>query len=209
MVTACNGGTLGFVLCRPLLPRFKGWIGPALYRAHFLSCWYARIEGETVTSPSQMVVDSRFPWKLPRECREFSTYPYRMSVTEWKALLARAERGNAEAEWEVAEHFEDGCKDKKGRILVRRSARNAAKWLRRAAEHGCASAQNNLGVLLGDRKYADRDPCEALVWLERAFRAGEHLHRFQYRDNPSAKTAISEKPFNGFERASPQMTTMP
>jgi hypothetical protein len=27
--------------------------------------------------------------------------------------------------------------DKQGKILVRRSAKNAAAWLRRAAEHGC------------------------------------------------------------------------
>src|SRR5579864_8003181 len=103
-----------------------------------------------------MVVDPRFPWKLPRVDSEFPPYPYRMSVAEWKALLAKARQGNAEAEWEVAGRFADGCKDKKGKILVRRSARRAAEWLRRAAEHGCASAQCDLGVLLGNREYADR-----------------------------------------------------
>jgi len=122
-----------------------------------------------------MVVDPRFPWKLPRIDGEFPPYPYRMSAAEWKALRAKAKQGNAEAEWEVAGRFENGCKDKKGKILVRRSARRAAEWLRRAAEHGCASAQGNLGVLLGDREYADRNPREALIWLERAFRAGQTL----------------------------------
>jgi TPR repeat protein len=60
-----------------------------------------------------------------------------MSAEEWKALLALAKQGNPEAEWGVAGCFEDGCKDKKGKILVRRSARKSAEWLRRAAEHGC------------------------------------------------------------------------
>lgn len=120
-----------------------------------------------------MVIDSRSPWKLPRAKGEFPAYPIRMSVAEWKALLARAKQGDPEAEWEVAEHFSDGCKDKRGKILVRRSARKAAEWLRRAAEHGCASAQNNLGVLLGDREHAAKNLPEALVWLERAFRAGD------------------------------------
>lgn len=110
---------------------------------------------------------------MPRANGEFPPYPFRMSVAEWEALLARAKQGNPEAEWEVAERFEDGCKDKKGKILVRRSARKAAEWLRRAAEHGFASAQCNLGVLLGDREHADSNPREALVWLKRAFRAGE------------------------------------
>ena len=120
-----------------------------------------------------MVIDPRLPWKLPRVGGEFPPYPYRLSVKEWKALLARAKQGDAEAEWEAAERYEDGCKDKKGKILVRRSARTAAKWLRRAAEHGCASAQNNLGVLLGDMDRADSNREDALLWLVSAFHAGE------------------------------------
>ncbi len=115
-----------------------------------------------------MVIDPKSPWKLPRLNSEFPPYPFRMTVAEWKALLAKAEQGDAEAEWEVAERFEDGCKDKKGEILVKRSARKAAEWLRRAADHGCAPAQCNLGVLLGDTR-------EALGWLMKSFRAGENI----------------------------------
>ncbi len=141
-----------------------------------------------------MVVDSRFPWTLPRANGEFPPYPFRMSVTEWKALLAKAKQRNPEAEWGVAERFEDGCKDKKGKILVRRSARKAAEWLRRAAQHGCASAQNNLGVRLGDREYADSNPREALVWLERAFRAGESFAAsniaITHRQNGNLRKAV-------------------
>jgi uncharacterized protein len=140
-----------------------------------------------------MVVDSRFPWKLPRANGEFPPYPFRMSVAEWQALLAKAERGDPEAEWGVAGRFEDGCKDKKGKILVRRSARKAAEWLRRAAEHGCASAQNNLGILLGDREHADRDPREALVWLERAFRAGN--------SSAASNIAITHRQNGNFRKA--------
>ena len=97
-----------------------------------------------------MIPDSKFPWKLPRLGWEFPTYQFTMSDVEWKTLLARAMQGNAEAEWEVAQYYKDGCRDKRKRILVRRSAREATKWLRRSAEHGCASAQNELGVLLGN-----------------------------------------------------------
>jgi tetratricopeptide (TPR) repeat protein len=120
-----------------------------------------------------MIFDSKVPWNLPRTNGDFPPYPFRMSASEWQALLARAKHGNPEAEWEVAERFENGCKDKRGKILVRRSHRKAAEWLRRAAEHGCAPAQCNLGVLLGDMERAGSNPREALMWLERAFRAGE------------------------------------
>jgi uncharacterized protein len=120
-----------------------------------------------------MVIDSRFPWKLPRASGEFPPYPFRMSVAECETLLARARQGNPEAEWEVAEYFFDGCKDKKGKIIAKRSARKAVEWLRRAAEHGCASAQCHLGVLLGDEERTDGNLREALAWLGKAFRAGE------------------------------------
>ncbi|MFZ0808700.1 MAG: tetratricopeptide repeat protein, partial [Candidatus Sulfotelmatobacter sp.] len=122
---------------------------------------------------SHMVIDSRFPWKLPRARGGFPPYPYRMSIGEWDALLAKAEQGHPESEWGVAERFGDGVKDRKGRILVKRSTRRAEAWLRRAAEHGCASAQCNLGVLVGDKKHADRGTREPLEWLEKAFRAGD------------------------------------
>jgi len=143
---------------------------------------------------SHMVIDSRLPWKLPRVGGEFPPYPYRMSVAEWKALLARAKQGDAEAEWEVAGRFEDGCKDKKGRILVRRSARTSVKWLWQAAEHGCASAQCTLGVLLGDMDLADGNQREALLWLKRAFHAGESLAAsniaITYRESGNFRKAV-------------------
>ena len=120
-----------------------------------------------------MVVDPKFPWKLPRLNVKWPRYVCTMSFLKWKALLARARRGDPTAEWEVAEHYDDGCKDKLGRIIVRRSARKRAEWLRRAADHGCASAQNNLGVLLGDGDGIKRNPKIALVWLRKAFQAGE------------------------------------
>ncbi len=137
-----------------------------------------------------MVIDPRFPWKLPRVVGEFPPYPYRMSPAEWKALLDKAKQGNPEAEWEVAGRFEDGCKDKNGRILVRRSKRKFAEWLRRAAEHGCAPAQCTLGVRLG---YAGRNPREALLWLERAFRGGV--------DIAASNIAITHRQKGNFKKA--------
>ncbi len=120
----------------------------------------------------RMVTDSRFPWELPRVNGDLPPHPHIMSIAEWEALIAKAKQEDPEAEWEVAGCFEDGCKNRKGKILARRSAKKAGVWLRRAAEHGCASAQCNLGVLLGDADRADGDPREAILWLKRALRGG-------------------------------------
>src|SRR5215470_5890833 len=95
------------------------------------------------------VIDSESPWKVTQRGWNWS-YGYRTSVSEWQSLLARARNGDRDAEWEIAERYADGCKDKRGRVIVRRSAVKAAQWFRRAAEHGSSSAQNSLGNLLGD-----------------------------------------------------------
>ena len=119
---------------------------------------------------------------------------YKTSASEWQALLAQAERGDPEAEWGVAERYGDGCKDNRGRIVVRRSARRAAEWLRRAAEHGCVSAQNNLGIRLGNGEGVTKNVTESLKWLRKAARAGDYCAAsniaITYRENGKLKAAV-------------------
>ena len=118
------------------------------------------------------LINSRFPWKLPRLDFEFAKYSFKTTVKQWKSHLDRARQGDAETQWEVAEKYFDGCKDRAGRIVVKRSMRKGIEWLRRAAENGSAPAQSHLGVLLGDGNGMTENPREALVWLKRAFRGG-------------------------------------
>jgi TPR repeat protein len=118
------------------------------------------------------MINAESPWQLPR--RDFiPPYGYAMSRSEWQSVLKRAKRGDPEAEWGVADRYGDGVADKKGRILVSRSSRNAAKWFRKSAEHGCAPAQNGLGVLLSARGATRENIDEALLWFLKAFNAGE------------------------------------
>lgn len=121
-----------------------------------------------------MVIDSESPWRVTLN-RDWNwpLYTYKMSASEWRALLARAKQGDPEAEWEVADRYGDGCKNHSGKILVKRSRKKAAQWFRRAAEHGLGPAQNTLGVLLSNGDGVRKDVDEALSWLRRAFRAGD------------------------------------
>jgi TPR repeat protein len=142
----------------------------------------------------RVVFDSKIPWKLPRPNSMRPLYTYTISAPEWQALLARAKQGDAEVEWEVADRYCDGCKDDAGKILVRRSARRAAEWFRRAAEHGHAPAQNHLGVLLGDGGGVERNVPEALFWLRKAYRAGDSCAAnnlaVTYRENGKLRMAV-------------------
>jgi len=121
-----------------------------------------------------MVIDSESPWKVTL-LRDWNwpLYTYKMSASEWRALLGRAKQSDPEAEWEVADRYGDGCKNHSGKILVKRSRKKAAQWFRRAAEHGLGPAQNTLGVLLSNGDGVKKDIGEALSWMRKAFHAGD------------------------------------
>jgi len=139
------------------------------------------------------VIDSESPWRVTRRGWDWS-YSYKTSVSEWQSLLARANNGDREAEWEVADRYADGCKDKRGKIIVRRSAARAAEWFRRAAEHGSGPAQNSLGILIGNGNGIRKNVKEALSWLRKAFHAGDSCAAqniaITYRENGDLKTAV-------------------
>ena len=83
---------------------------------------------------------------------------------------------------------------------MRRSAAKAAQWFRRAAEHGSAPAQNNFGILLGNGSGVRKNVEDALLWLRKAFHAGESCAAqniaITYRENGDLTTA-----FKWFRRA--------
>jgi TPR repeat protein len=155
----------------------------------------AAVNGERTPLRIYSVVDPVSPWRLPSLYTGFPKYRAKMSAVEWKNLLAKAKRGDAEAEWRVAELYSDGCKDLRGRILVRISNRKAADWYRRSANHGCGGAQNTLGVILGGNYGVKKNMREALLWLKRAFRGGDtgcasNNVAITYRENGNFRQAV-------------------
>lgn len=142
-----------------------------------------------------VVIDSESPWKVTLQ-RDWNwpLYTYKMSASKWQALLARAKRGDPEAEWEVADRYGDGCKNHAGKVVVRRSRRKAAEWFRRAAEHGLSAAQNTLGVVLSNGDRVGKNVDEALSWLGKAFRAGDTCAgqniAITYREIGDLRTAV-------------------
>jgi TPR repeat protein len=141
-----------------------------------------------------VVIDSESPWKVTQRDWNCPLGTYEMSVPEWQALLARAKRGDPESEWGVADRYGDGCKSQSGKIVVRRSRRKAAQWFRRAAGHGLSAAQNTLGVLLGNGDGVGKNSNEALLWLRKAFHAGDVVAgqniAITYREIGDLRTAV-------------------
>jgi hypothetical protein len=145
------------------------------------------------------VIDSESPWRVTLRNWNWS-YGYKTTASEWQSLLVRAKNGDPEAQWEVADKYADGCKDKRGKVIVRRSAAKAAQWFRLAAERGSTPAQNSLGVLLGNGNGVRKNVEEALLWLKKSFRAGDSCAAqniaITYRENGDLQTA-----FKWFRRA--------
>ena len=121
--------------------------------------------------PLRTLIDPEAPWKVLLSNATWSGYTD--SPSDWRKLLARAKSGDSEAEWEVGERYADGCKDKRGRMIVKRSPKKAIAWLRRSAEHGNRSAQNNLANLLSSGRAIRKNVGEAFKWYRKALRAGD------------------------------------
>jgi len=120
------------------------------------------------------VIDQLSPWKLPYDAGNASFEPsYMMSIVDWAALLQKAEDGDPDAQWEVADRFYNGCRDERGDVLVEASSEKAVEWFRKSAELGYSAAQNNLGIMLGNGDGVEKNSELALYWLKRAWRGGD------------------------------------
>lgn len=81
------------------------------------------------------------------------------------ALLARANAGNADAEFRVGVQYELGAK-------VKKDPAQAAAWYRKAAENGDVRAQHSLGVLYEFGTGVPTDYAQAAQWYQRAAERG-------------------------------------
>ncbi len=88
---------------------------------------------------------------------DVTTQDVRRASPELQALVPRAQAGETDAQYALGMAYANGTG-------VRMDAKEAERWLSRAAESGSAPAQYALGAQLQtDRRFA-----EAVPWLERA-----------------------------------------
>jgi hypothetical protein len=78
-----------------------------------------------------------------------------------KALIEKAEGGDAVAQWHV------GLKYAKGEGVLK-DDKEAVKWYRKAADQGLADAQYNLGVMYANGIGVRMDDKEAVKWYRKA-----------------------------------------
>ena len=84
------------------------------------------------------------------------------------SLLARAEAGDAEAQFKVGQCYRYGDE----RSGVKQDYARAAAWLRKAAEQGHAQAQSEFGTMLDDGKGVEENEEEAVAWYRKSAEQG-------------------------------------
>jgi TPR repeat protein len=80
---------------------------------------------------------------------------------EIDAVRARAEQGDAEAQFDLGFRYNTG----RG---VRQDTAEAARWYRLAAEQGLAGAQFNVGLMYDNGRGVPQDDAEAVRWYRLA-----------------------------------------
>jgi hypothetical protein len=93
-------------------------------------------------------------------CQEPTSTPPTKPLRE--RLLERAQKGDAEAQFELAKHYEAG------RIGLPQDLQQAAHWYREAANQGDAYAEVSLGIFYDFGKGVPRDYVLAYMWFERS-----------------------------------------
>lgn len=87
------------------------------------------------------------------------------SPTPVSQLVQRAESGDAQAQFELGQAYEDGK-------AVAQDDVKAAEWFRKSADQGNAQAENSLGVMYTLGRGVTHDREEGVRWYKKAARTG-------------------------------------
>jgi len=117
-----------------------------------------------------------------------------LDKTSWKDLLAKARKGDANAQNEVADYFSFGLKTTTNEIIVRQSFSSAFSWYEKAAINGVVDALTNLADFLGEGKGCEKDINKAVENYLLAIDKGSSIAALNlgtiYRDKGNFKKAF-------------------
>lgn len=105
---------------------------------------------------------------------------------KWEKLVALAENGVAEAQWEVGYYYEEGAVDESDNLLVEKNPLTALDWHTLSAKQGNQFAQNSLSYLLSTGEHIEQDYKAAIYWAKKAIKQGNWTSAYNlgtiYRD---------------------------
>jgi uncharacterized protein len=112
----------------------------------------------------------------------------------WKNLLSRAKKGNANAQYEVGDHYSFGSKTKSNKVIVKKDFFSAFFWYEKAAMNGVIEAQTNMADFLSEGKGCKKDINKAIENYQLAIDKGSSRAALNlgtvYRDAGNFKKAF-------------------
>lgn len=118
----------------------------------------------------------------------------------WDKLLALAQAGDRQAQWEAGYYHEHGGANRAGLVVVERNRAEAIRWYTQSAESGDAAAQCALSNLFSTPEGGERDFKQAIFWARKAIAQGNASAAYNlatiYRDLNRPKRA-----FHWYKRA--------
>lgn len=115
-------------------------------------------------------------------------------IKDWQQLLQVAEGGDADAQMEVALHYDNGIKAEEN-VIVSPNAKMAYEWTKRAYENGNLEAAEAYAYHLSNGTNCPKNTGMAIRLYEDAIKAGSstaaHNLGIEYRDQHKFKKAFS------------------
>lgn len=85
-----------------------------------------------------------------------------LDKTSWKDLLARAKKGDTDAQYQVGDYYSFGYKTKSNKVVVKQNFSAAFSWYEKAAMNGDVEALTNLADFQSDGKGCKKDVNKAV-----------------------------------------------
>jgi len=132
----------------------------------------------TVNETRQGILDQNSVDKIETQEKAFNAPHPDFPPPSFEALLAQAEKGNAQAQYLLGQryNFGDG---------VPQDRKQAVAWQTRAATQGHATAQYVLGLMYSAGEGVPQDTKQAVVWISRSAEQGlaeaQHALGMMYR----------------------------
>ena len=106
-----------------------------------------------------------FAAALGLSCFAYYAFYHHKAAESLKALRARAEQGDADAQDNLGMHYDQGWE-------LPKDEAEAVRWYRKAADQGNADAQEHLGTHYEDGRGVPKDGSEAVRWYRKAAEQG-------------------------------------
>ena len=153
-----------------------------MLRDDYLICFLAT-DNSTKLGVKYLRLGEQSTGKIPVQCKSMFSYPEENQY--FKERMQAAERGDAQAQFDVGTCYEEA----KG---TKPDPAAALKWNRKAADQGHPAAAFNVGLAYTTGSGTERNPSTAASWYKKAAYGGHVFSQFVLANHYTSGTGIEK-----------------